>query len=78
MAKYTVSGGNPYEDSAQGSKSWGVSSKYNGTKVGIGANSRNTRGAERPALRGAHRDYDLGQGLKDDELHPDIPMHKWK
>lgn len=79
-SKYTVTGGNDYEDSAQGAASWGLKSGYNGTKVGIGVNARGRRDAERPAMKQKLADFDLSQGLKADELHPDINevMKSWK
>jgi hypothetical protein len=74
--KYATTSGNDYEDSAQGAASWGLRNNWNGTNV----NASGQRDAERPAMKRKLADYDLSQGLKADELHPDINdvMKSWK
>jgi len=71
-SKYAVTGGNDYEDSAQGAKRWGVVSKFNNTNASVVANSKNGRTAERPQSKSY-------SSLSDAEADkPDIPFKSWR
>jgi len=71
-SKYATTGGNDYEDSAQGAKRWGTKNGFNNTHASTGADSRNGRTAERPQSKG----YSTLADAEADK--PDIPFKSWR
>ena len=74
-SKYATTGGNDYEDSAQGAKRWGTKNGFNNTHASTGADSRNGRTAERPSS-GQSKSYSSLSDAEQDR--PDIPFKSWR